>query len=302
MPISGNILITGGTGTLATAILRQARVERWNTRFTLFARSELRLYQQWRRFSDLNLRTVIGDVRDADAVMAASAGQDVIIHAGAMKRIPECEQQPMECYQTNVLGSRNVAWAAQLRGCAGVAISTDKACAATTTYGASKLLMESIWRGANLTAVRYGNVVASNGSVIPIWQKQWNNGKRLTVTNMHMTRFWMAPSDAVALIMHALDQYTPGGVWVPKMRALSLPTLASYICPGATFDETGVRSTEKIHEDLIAPCEPVTETTTHFLIHAEGMTGTRYSSDRVPTLPRDAFAAMLADAKDLEAL
>lgn len=302
MPISGNILITGGTGTLATAILRQARTERWDARVTLFARSELRLYQQWRRFSDLDIKTVIGDVRDADAVMAASAGQDVLIHAAAMKRIPECEQQPIECYQTNVLGSRNVAWAAQLRGCRAVAISTDKACAATTTYGASKLMMESLWRGAGLTAVRYGNVIASNGSVIPIWQKQWNTGKRISITDLRMTRFWMAPRDAVALIVHAIDRYTPGGVWVPKMGALPLTTMAGYVCPGVTYDEIGLRSTEKIHEDLIASCEPVTETATHYLIHADGEPGARYTSDGASRLSRDAFAAMLADAKELEAL
>lgn len=301
--IRGNILITGGTGTLATAILRQAREECWDAAFTLLGRSELRLYQQWRRFSDLRVRTVIGDVRDADTMHAVVAGHDVVIHAAALKRIPECEQQPDECYRTNVLGSQHVAQACRLRGVThAIAISTDKACAATTTYGASKLLMESLWRAAGYTAVRYGNVVASNGSVIPLWRRQHARGEALTITDRHMTRFWMAPRDAVALIVHAYQHPIPGGIWIPRMAALPVVMMAQYVCPRAVWRETGVRATEKRHEDLVHASEPVRAADDYLLLCADGTPGMRYTSDTAPMLTASAFATMLADAEALETL
>lgn len=303
MSLHGNILITGN-GTLTAAILRAAKAERWDARFTVFSRNESRLALTKQRWG---VRTIIGDVRDAAAVHAAVAGHEVVIHTAALKRIPECEAQPDECLATNVAGTLHVARACLAHGVrTAIAISTDKACRATTAYGASKLLTESIWRAqpagrTAFVAVRYGNVVASNGSVIPIWRQQWNAGQFLTITDMRMSRFWMAPAEAVALIGHAAEGQS-GDVWIPKMGGLSVARMAEIICPGARLAETGLRSTEKLHEDLIAPDEPAVETTTHYVLRAGGTTGHAYTSASAPAVARDAFLAMLRDAEELEAL
>jgi UDP-N-acetylglucosamine 4,6-dehydratase len=295
--LHGNILITGN-GTLASAILRAAKAERWDATFTIFSRSESRLATTARRWK---VRTVIGDVRDEHAVMAAVAGHDTVIHTAALKRIPECEAQPGECIATNVLGSLHVARACAHHGVrTAIAISTDKACRASTAYGASKLLMESLWRTFGGIAVRYGNVAASTGSVIPIWREQWNRGQPLTVTDHRMTRFWMSPADAVALIQCASEGQR-GDVWVPKMGALPIARMAELICPGATIAETGLRSAEKLHEDLVAADEPALETTTHYVLRAGGTLGHAYTSRSAPPIDRTAFLEMLADASDLEA-
>jgi len=179
MGLTGNILITGGSGTLGHAIVRQSIEERWDCAITVYSRSELRQAQM--RQAHAGLRYVLGDVRDYDRLAAAVAGHDIVIHAAAVKRIPEAEQQPVNCYETNVIGSMNVARACNAGGVARcVGISTDKACRAITAYGASKLAMEKLFQaqagGCVFTLCRYGNVVASNGSVIPLWRQQHAHG------------------------------------------------------------------------------------------------------------------------------
>lgn len=307
MPLTGNILITGGSGTLGHAILTKAAREQWDARFTIFARSESRLARMRQRFP--NARYLIGDVRDYERLEAAIAGHDVVIHAAAMKRIPECEQAPGECFATNVQGSANVARACITQGVkTAIAISTDKACRAITVYGASKLMMEGIWRGqeegpTKFVAVRYGNVVASTGSVIPLWREQYKQGKPLTITDRRMTRFWMAPSEAVELIVGAFCAATIGGegtVLIPKMKALSIPSLADIICPGARLTEIGLRSTEKLHEDLVHTCEAAIETPIAYTLSSSGDIDHSYDSARCPTLSKDAFLSMLAEAEELE--
>ena len=305
MPLTGNILITGGAGTLGHAIVRQAQTDNWDCTFTIFSRSELRQAQMRAKYPQY--RYLLGDVRDDRAVEAAVAGHETVIHAAAMKRLPECEAQPGECYQTNVGGSANVARACALhRVKTAIAISTDKACRSITAYGASKLLMESLWRSQPtdgrtiFTGVRYGNVVASNGSVIPLWRAQHARGEPLSITSQWMTRFWMSPTEAVKLIEVAAEGQVAGGFWVPKMGALSIDELARIVCPGAETVETGLRSVEKLHEDLLSDDEPCMLTPTHMLI-GQGPTGARYSSATCPRLTADAFRAMLADAEALEA-
>jgi FlaA1/EpsC-like NDP-sugar epimerase len=184
-------------------------------------------------------------------------------------------------------------------------ISTDKACRASTAYGASKLLLESIWRNqaesdTRFVCVRYGNVVASNGSVIPIWREQAQAGKFLSITDNRMTRFWMSPADAVKLITVAADGRS-GDVWIPKMSGLPIVRMAEIICPGAKIAETGLRSSEKLHEDLVASDEPATETIEHFILRKIGTLGHHYTSSDCPALTAAAFTAMLRDAEDLEA-
>lgn len=299
MSITGTILITGGTGTLGRAIIRTARAERWDCRITVYSRSELR--QAELRQDEADVRCVLGDVRDAERLVAAAVGHDLIIHAAAMKRIPECEANPTECYATNVQGSANVVRAALTCGVPRViGISTDKACAAITTYGASKRLMEGLFQQApaartTFTLCRYGNVLASNGSVIPIWRRQAAAGQPLTITDRRMTRFWMTERDAVRTIEQAavaLDRH----IVVPKMHALGIAAMAGYIAPGVGLFETGLRSTEKLHEDLVSPYELAQDCATGFVL-GSGQLGHAYTSEHAPLLSRAAFLAMLAESE-----
>lgn len=300
MSLSGNIMLTGGTGTLGTAILEQAERENWPARFTVYSRSELRQAQLRARFP--HARYLLGDVRDRARLEAAAAGHDVVLHLAAMKRVPECEQQPGECIQTNVLGTANVIAACQAAGVARcVVVSTDKACSAITTYGASKRLAEGLVMGAPLaptiiTGVRYGNVLASNGSVIPIWREQAARGAPLTITDHGMTRFWMSARDAVELVCYALT-LPAGTIAVPKMGALPIVELAQMAIPGPhTYIETGLRSLEKLHEDLVSPDEQAIETDTHFLLRpVGGDRGHRYTSDTARRIERDELLAMLEE-------
>jgi UDP-N-acetylglucosamine 4,6-dehydratase/5-epimerase len=303
MSLSGTILITGGTGTLGHAIVRTAEREQWPCTFTIYARSELRQAQM--RAKHPHLRYVLGDVRDADRLAAAIAGHDLVIHAAAMKRIPECEAQPVECYATNVQGSVNVARACIAGGVKRViGISTDKACRAVTAYGASKLAMEKLFQaqpegGTTFTLVRYGNVVASNGSVIPLWRQQAAAGESLTMTNPDMTRFWMAPSDAVELMKQAyviIDR----AIVVPKMGALSLREMAAIIAPGAALHIVGLRSCEKQHEDLVHPDELALDKGAGYVLTAGGTPGHCYTSDTAPRLSREQFLAMLDEAESYD--
>jgi UDP-N-acetylglucosamine 4,6-dehydratase/5-epimerase len=303
VPVTGNVLITGGSGTLGHAIVRTALQERWDCSLTIYSRSELRQAQM--RAQHPHLRYILGDVRDAERLSAAVAGHDVVIHAAAVKRIPEAEQQPVNCYETNVIGSMNVVRACVAGGvkrCVGV--STDKACRSITAYGASKLAMEKLFQaqpeGACIfTLVRYGNVVASNGSVIPLWRQQAKEGKPLTVTDPEMTRFWMGESDAVRVIADATVVQS-GDIVIPKMRSLSLEEMANIIAPGAELRTIGLRSVEKRHEDLIHEDERTIVThPLYFFVSSlqAAKPGTSYTSYSAPRLSPQAFRAMLAEAE-----
>lgn len=302
MSISGNILITGGSGTLGHAIVRRALLDAWDCDITIYSRSELNQARMRTRFP--GLRYVLGDVRDYDRLSAAIMGHDVVIHAAANKRIPEAEAQPEECYKTNVWGSQNVARACIAAGvprCIG--ISTDKACRAITAYGASKLAMEKLFQAqrrgpTSFTVVRYGNVVASNGSVIPLWRDLHAQGKSIKITDSRCTRFWMAESDAVELIELAADN-PHGTILVPKMKKLTLPQMAQMVVPGASMVEIGFRSVEKLHEDLVHTDEEATELRHHFLI-GKGSLGYSYTSEVAPDLTAQEFLSMLSEAEENE--
>lgn len=300
MTLSGNILITGGSGTLGHAIVRTALAEKWDVTITIYSRSELRQAQMRQQYG--HLRYVLGDVRDYERLSAAVAGHDLVIHAAAVKRIPEAEQQPINCYETNVIGSMNVVRACIAGGvkrCIG--ISTDKSCKAITAYGASKLAMEKLFQAQAdspciFTLVRYGNVVASNGSVIPLWRRQYADNQALTVTDPDMTRFWMGESDAVQLVTEAAQRLA-GVMVVPKMRSLSLRELAHIVAPGAELKTTGLRSIEKQHEDLVHEDEPADETDDRFWLYPYGGLGHSYTSYDAPRLAAAEFRRMLAEAE-----
>ena len=301
MPISGNILITGGSGTLGHAIVRTALAERWDCTFTIYSRSELRQAQM--RQSYPSLRYVLGDVRDYERLSAAVAGHDTVIHAAAVKRLPDAEAQPVNCFDTNVNGSINVVRACiagNVKRCIG--ISTDKACRAISAYGSSKLCMEKLFQAQAdspcvFTLCRYGNVVASNGSVIPLWREQAAQGKALTVTRKDATRFWMGESEAVALIDHAAHMQA-GTISIPKMRSLTLHELAHIVAPGAELKEVGFRSVEKLHEDLVHEDERASETFSHIILSDVGSARINYTSYDAPRLAAAEFRRMLSEASE----
>lgn len=309
--ITGRILLTGGSGTLGRATLLLARREGWLAKFTVFARSESRLARLKRAFPEVT--TVVGDIRDKSSVDRAVSGHDVVLHMAAMKRIPECEQNAPECVQVNVLGTENVLRScvrASVRDC--VVISTDKACQAATVYGASKLLTEGLmttyakeFPKVGFHGVRYGNVAASNGSVVQLWEEQSKRGQPLSITSREMTRFWMSPYDAVKLIDYSL-KCESGTICVPKMRALSIELMAHYLYPGQELMEVGLRSNEKLSEDLLHPYEPVRDTgnlepfLVSTLAEPRWSVGWSYTSATAPVLDRDELTQMLADAAEVE--
>lgn len=302
MTMKGSIFITGGSGTLGQSIVRKALYDNWDCDITVYSRSELNQARMKARYPQV--RYVLGDVRDYTRLSAAIAGHDIVIHGAAMKRIPEAEEQPTECYQTDVEGSRNVmraCIAANVSRCVGV--STDKACRAITAYGAAKLMMEKMFQAESyrptiFTLVRYGNVVSSNGSVIPLWRKQAEEGKPLRLTDSRATRFWMTVDMAVELLENALEQ-PAGTILVPKMSKLNIADMARLVCPGAQLVEMGMRSTEKLHEDLVHEDEISTETPRHFLI-GRGFTGAKYTSEHAPDANPVLFLEWVAEAEERE--
>jgi len=296
--IGNSILITGGTGTLGHAIVRTAISEQWPCQITIFSRSEYR--QALMRAQYPTLRYVLGDVRDYASVAAAVAGHDVVVHCAAMKRLPEAEAQPSECIAINVNGTQNVVRACQAAGVTRcVFISTDKACRASVVYGASKLIAEGLIRAQPaqptiFTACRYGNVLGSNGSVLQLWDQQAARGEALTITDKACTRFWMSERDAVRVIECAA-KLDAGQIYVPKMGALNICVMAYMLYSERGYDVrfVGLRSLEKLHEDLIHEDERVYSYDDHFVLAADGETGHSYSSLYAPRIPLDALERMI---------
>lgn len=282
------ILITGGTGTLGRTL-----VARGQHRFTVYSRGELAQAQMRERFPDSQY--ILGDVRDYERLQEAVAGHDLVIHAAALKRVPECEAQPAECFKTNVWGSLNVIRACHYHHIPCLGISSDKACRAITQYGASKLMMEKLFLAQHFPLVRYGNVVQSHGSVIPLWRTQAERGE-ITVTCPEMTRFWMSPLEAVQTIWDGVEGE---GILVRASKSLSIRELAEIIVPGIPMRVIGLRSMEKMHEDLIHPDERVLRAGNYFRVTDAGES-IRYSSDLAPRVTPSEFQHMLQEAESVE--
>ena len=257
--LGNKVLITGGSGSLGTAILQRAHDEGWNTEFTVVARNETKMSALKKKFPDV--RCEIGDVRDLSWLHTIFPGHDTIAHTAAIKIIPVAELNVRETVLTNVIGSMNVAVAAVQAGAKRViGVSTDKSCLPNTQYGASKFLMEGLFREANtwgnteFNLVRYGNVLRSNASVIPFFEKLKDSGERLRVTEPSMTRFWLSMGEAIDLIIDAAEFKETGIILVPKPPAMSMHDLALAISD-QEYDVIGVRPGEKIHEHLISSGE-----------------------------------------------
>lgn len=250
-----NIFITGGTGTLGRAIARRATSEGWDCHITIFSRDPLKQIAMKREYP--HFRYVLGDICQYESLYRAMVGHDLVIHAAAQKHIPEAELNATNCVDTNVAGSLNVALAAihaQVEQVVG--ISTDKVCHPVNVYGATKKLLEAIFREHNGVSettfhlCRYGNVLGSNGSVLPLWRQQIADGRKPTITHQDMTRFWITEDGAVDLVLAALDS-PPGTVVVPLAPALDMRHFAQYLLGDVELEEIGLRPGEKMHEELI---------------------------------------------------
>jgi len=259
------ILVTGGTGSFGKEFIKIMLDEYHPAKLIVFSRDELKQHEmRVAGFDHPSLRYFIGDVRDVDRLRRAMHGVHIVVHAAALKQVPACEYNPMEAIKTNILGSSNVIEAALDAGVEKVlALSTDKAVNPVNLYGATKLAAEKLFVQSNAYAggtatrfscVRYGNVVGSRGSVVPIFLQQRGNG-RLTVTDQRMTRFWLTLEQGVRFVIQRIEQMCGGEVFVPKIPSMNLVDLAKAIAPEAEIDFVGIRPGEKLHEVLISEDE-----------------------------------------------
>lgn len=273
--LRGKILITGGTGFLGRGIMRVAARDGWNAQFTIISRDEQKQAYCKRMYP--NARYVLGDVTEPTQLALAMMGHDTVIHAAAMKYIPEGEFNANECVRVNIDGARCVVDAARAAGVGRVVgISTDKAAQPVNIYGMTKAVMERLFAAASngygptFNTCRYGNVIGSTGSVVPVMQRQWYDRKCVQITDQHMTRFWMSVGDAVATVVHALGDVEPGAVIIPEPRAASMQAIAyavlgsvgepmsppdGDIATDPRIEIVGKRPGEKQHEDLVSHYE-----------------------------------------------
>lgn len=255
------ILLTGGTGSFGQAFVARRLASDSRCTIRVFSRDELKQYEMARTFkNDPRLRFFIGDVRDGPRLQRAMYGVDLVVHAAAMKQVPICEFNPAEAVKTNITGAQNVVDAAIDSGVARcVALSTDKAVNPVNLYGATKLCAEKLFvhgnvyagpRRSRFSCVRYGNVVGSRGSVIPLFRKQAETGV-VTLTDRRMTRFWLSLGQAVEFVELVIREMRGGEIFVPKIPSMRVEELAQVIAPNATIREMGMRPGEKLHELLM---------------------------------------------------
>ncbi len=256
------ILITGGTGSFGKACVKKLLEAHDPASIRIYSRDELKQWEMAREFGNHpKLRFLIGDVRDAERLQRATEGVDYLIHAAALKHVPACEYNPVEAVRTNVDGAINVINAALNNNVKKViALSTDKAVNPVNIYGATKLCSDRLFiqsnsyrgihRGTRFSVVRYGNVMASRGSVIPLFRKQAESGV-VTITDPHMTRFWITLPHAVDFVLSSFEMMQGGEMFVPKIPSMKISDLAKVIAPKAKQKVIGVRPGEKRHESLI---------------------------------------------------
>jgi len=259
-----SILVTGGTGSFGKAFLRYVLDHEDPERVVVFSRDELKQYEVRRLFGDdPRLRWFIGDIRDRQRLERAMHGVDYVVHAAALKQVDTAEYNPFEYVQTNVNGSQNVVEAAIDQGVKKVvALSTDKASSPINLYGATKLCSDRMFVSANhyaahhptrFSVVRYGNVMGSRGSVIPVFRDLAARGESLPITDKRMTRFWITLPQAVQFVVDSFDLMTGGELYVPRIPSMKVTDLAEAVAPGSSTHEIGIRPGEKLHEEMIAP-------------------------------------------------
>jgi UDP-N-acetylglucosamine 4,6-dehydratase len=259
------ILITGGTGSFGKKFTQILLKEKQPKKIIIFSRDELKQHEmRVHGYDHPSLRYFIGDIRDRERLVRAMHGVDIVVHAAALKQVPACEYNPMEAIKTNIIGTSNVIEAALDAGVAKVlALSTDKAVSPANLYGGTKLVAEKLVVQSNAYAagtstryscVRYGNVVGSRGSVVPLFLNQRSSGT-ITITDERMTRFWLSLEQGVHFVIDCIEQMEGGEVFVPKIPSTKVIDLARAIAPDAKIEIIGIRPGEKLHEDLLSADE-----------------------------------------------
>jgi UDP-glucose 4-epimerase len=261
-----NLLITGGTGSFGNAVLRRF-LDSDIAEIRIFSRDEKKQDDMRKKYNSPKLKFYIGDVRDPKSVMNAVRGVDYIYHAAALKQVPSCEFHPLEAVKTNVMGTENVLETAIHCGVKRVVcLSTDKAVYPINAMGISKAMMEKVMVAASrnlegtntvICGTRYGNVMASRGSVIPLFVDQVLAGKPITVTDPAMTRFMMTLDDAVKLVLYAFEHGSNGDIFVQKAPAATVQVLTQAILelmgkPAHEVRSIGTRHGEKLYEALLS--------------------------------------------------
>jgi UDP-N-acetylglucosamine 4,6-dehydratase len=260
-----SVLVSGGTGSFGRQFAQLMLAEYHPKKLIIFSRDELKQHtMQTGGFGHPSLRYFIGDVRDVNRLRRAMAGVDMVVHAAALKQVPACEYNPLEAVKTNIAGAKTIIDAALDTGVKKVlALSTDKAVNPVNLYGATKLVAEKLFVQANaysgsgptrFSCVRYGNVVGSRGSVIPLFLEQRKTGT-VTLTDRRMTRFWLTLRQGVRFVVQAIERMAGGEVFVPKIPSMRLVDLAEAIAPGCAIREIGIRPGEKLHEVLVSEDE-----------------------------------------------
>jgi UDP-N-acetylglucosamine 4,6-dehydratase/5-epimerase len=262
MLTNSNILITGGTGSFGNAFVRMT-LDKYNPkRLVIFSRDEMKQWEMAKLFqNDKNVRFFIGDVRDKDRLYRALFGIDFVLHAAATKIVPTAEYNPFECIKTNIFGAMNLIDACIDRKVKKViALSTDKASSPANIYGATKLAADKLFSASNsysgehstrFSNVRYGNVMGSRGSVIPLFLSKKDAGI-LPITDNRMTRFMITLEEGVELVWKAFDDMEGGETYVKKIPSMKMTELAKAIAPDAKHEVIGIRAGEKLHEQMIS--------------------------------------------------
>jgi UDP-N-acetylglucosamine 4,6-dehydratase len=260
---NSSVLITGGTGSFGKAFIRRLlEMPDSPRRIVVFSRDELKQSDLRQDFNDERMRWFLGDIRDKERLVRALHGVDYVVHAAALKQVDTAEYNPFEFVKTNVLGSQNVIDASIDCGVKKVvALSTDKASSPINLYGATKLTADKLFIAANnysgasgtrMAVVRYGNVMGSRGSVIPLFRRLISEGMPLPIADPRMTRFWITLDQAVDFVLDSFSTMQGGELFVPRIPSMRMTDLAEAMSPGCETRTIGIRPGEKLHEEMIS--------------------------------------------------
>ena len=266
MPLTGKILITGGTGTLGQSLTRRILKEDVES-IRIYSRNEYAQVLMQSEMLDSRLRFFIGDVRDRDRLYRAMNGVDYVIHCAALKHVPVCEYNPLEAVKTNIIGSMNIidsAIDAKVKKV--INISSDKAVHPINIYGATKLASEKLFINSNVygngetvfSCIRFGNFINSRGSVAELWAKQRMKGEPITLTDKEMSRFWIDIDEASEFVLKTLERMEGGEIYVPLMPKKKMEDLLKELAPESQVKVIGRRDGEKKHEELVSEGEEFT--------------------------------------------
>ena len=262
---NASILITGGTGSFGRAFVRKMLQDYRPRRLIVYSRDEFKQFEMQQEFDAPPMRFFLGDVRDEPRLAMAMRGVDYVVHAAALKQVPAAEFNPMECVKTNVMGASNVLAAAMANDVKKViALSTDKAANPLNLYGATKLCADKIFVAGNnlvgqgrtrFSVVRYGNVVGSRGSVVPLFKKLVREGaSEIPITDPRMTRFWITLDQGVNFVLNSFARMRGGETFVPQIPSARITDMAEALAPGIPQKIVGIRPGEKLHE-IMCPAD-----------------------------------------------